>query len=177
MNKIEILPSEYNILKQELDIIEHEKEEIRNLWLTANEQWSETFWHDNAILEAKAEKERILAARIQEKGDIWLQIAKCFIIPESDIKERKEQDILIHGEVKGGLGSIYSLKYEGQQRELKWIMTWIVQGKKIEFDGHSYPSFSPTTELWKALFWKSRWEKGSFNIPWKEIIFTILNIE
>lgn len=178
MNKIEVLPSEFNLLKQELEYIETEREEIRNLWLTANEQWSETFGHDNPILEAKAEKERLLASKMKERWNIPLQIQQCFIISESDVKERKEQDIILSWEVQWWLGSIYTLKYKNQAKELRWIMTWLIQWKKIEFDWHLYASFSPETDLWKALLWKSKWESWSFVVWWKNNIeFTILDIE
>ena len=67
MRKIEILAPEREKIQEEVDKVEQAKQEISELGRIANEQGSETFGHDNPILENKKEQNELLHGRLLAK--------------------------------------------------------------------------------------------------------------
>lgn len=126
MRKIEILAPEWEKIQEEVEKVEHAKQEISELGRIANEQGSETFGHDNPILENKKEQNELLHGRLLAKGDILSQIQNCLIVSEEDILSRKQNPEYM------GLGSIVSVQMNGVRKELEVILTGLMQGK-IEF--------------------------------------------
>lgn len=149
MRKVEILSPEREKIQEEVKILEQAKQEISEMGRIANEQGSETFGHDNPILENKKEQSELLYWRILAKWDILSQIQNCLIIPEEDILHRKQNPNY------RGLGSIFSLQMNGARKELQVILTGLIQGK-IEFEGKTYTGISPKTDLFIALQGKSK---------------------
>lgn len=60
MRKVEILSPEREKIQEEVKILEQARQEISEMGRIANEQGSETFGHDNPILENKKEQSELL---------------------------------------------------------------------------------------------------------------------
>lgn len=127
MRKVEILPNEWEKIQEEVQALDDAKEEISEIGRIANEQGSETFGHDNPLLENKKEQSEILSGRVLAKQDTLMQIQNCLIIKEEDIALRKQEAGYL------GLGSIVTVNLNGAKKELQLILTGLVQGKKVEF--------------------------------------------
>ena len=63
MRKVEILPNEWEKIQEEVQALDDAKEEISEIGRIANEQGSETFGHDNPLLENKKEQSEILSGK------------------------------------------------------------------------------------------------------------------
>ena len=164
---INVFQFEVDLLKSKLDMFDKVRKEIAELWKDANEQWSETFGHDNPILEAKHEKESMLALRQSEIRKVEHLLLHCLIISEDDISNNK-------WEIKTGSIVTYAMDW---QEPVSMLVTWITQGKKVVFKGKEYWCISNQSPIWSWLWGKKIGDETMISIWWKNKVIKIINIE
>lgn len=171
-----ILSDEYSVLSDRLKHMAREKAEIAQLWKDANLQWSETFWHDNPILEAKHEKSRLLSMQREKFSEIEKRLSACLIITEDEISKRKSQELLEKGKISIDVGSIIRLKIGDSVQESELLVAGLTQGTKISFMWKKYSTICATSPIRWGIAWKYAGEEGAFLHDWKKKSVLIVDV-
>ncbi len=167
MKEFPVFAFEVDELKEKLETFNKLRQEISELWVTANEQWSESFWHDNPILEAKQEKERMMSLMLPEVRRIEQLLHYCLTISEDGIIKR-DWEISLWSIVT------YSIN---NWSPITALITWVVQGKKVIFKWQEYMSVSRQSPIRKWLEGKKIWDSSIINIWGEKRAIKIINIE
>lgn len=177
LNTLSVLSDEYDILNEKLKQLQIEKDEIAQLWKDANLQWSETFGHDNPILESKHEKSMLLSIQMPKFIEIEKQLSSCLITTEEEVIKRKQQDLENFGNISIGIWSIIKIKIEWAIQESELLVAWITQGTKINFMWKKYSTICESSPIRSAIVWKYPGDKWSFLQSWKSKWVSIIDIQ
>lgn len=172
-----VIKDEYLLFSDRLQEMHREKEEIAQLWRDANLQWSETFGHDNPILESKHEKSMLLSMQRSKFAEIERHLSTCLITTEEEISKRKQSELIEFGKISIDVWSIVKLKIADSLQESEFLITGLTQGTKITFMWKKYLTICATSPIRAWINWKYAGEEGFFFHDWKKKLISIIDVK
>lgn len=173
----EILHSEYEFLQARVGEMEEAKKEIAFLWKEANLQGSETFGHDNPILETKREKSILLSLQQSKFKEVADQLASCLVVTEEEILKRKKESLEKNGKLSLDVGSIVTIEIIGTNKISDLLVAGMTQGIKMSFQWKTYPTICSASPMRMWIVWKSIGDIGQFTHDGKKKSVKIINIQ